>query len=307
MQVDELTLDAWDDFVRTSPQVNAYAMSTFLRCMSCELRLLRFDFGKGRQIGVIVANPDRENSCSPYPFTCYQGFFYSNEPENYIRRVGQLSEVLQYIDEKFRRVCFSLHPSIVDIRAVQWHNYNKEQRKFRVDVRYTGVLDLAAVREHGLRSLMSSNRVQEIKKAEKNSTIIEQSDDVDKFLQLYQKTFERQGIDVGESELTFIESVVTAHLRAGKAHMYLAFQDSIPAAGCVFINDSKTAYYAFGAQDPDYRSSGGATAVVSTAINDHAAAGYEAVDMVGINSPSRGSFKLGFGAQPQLYFNACLA
>lgn len=307
MQVDELTHDAWDNFVSLSPQVNAYAMSTFLRCMPCEVRLLRFDFGKGQQIGVIVVNPDREDSCSPYPFTCYLGFFYSNEPENYIRRTSQLAEVLRFIDNNFRRVCFSLHPSIVDIRAIQWHNYGGPLRKFNVDVRYTGVLDLATVRGQGLHSLMSTNRLQELKKADKSSTIIVQSDDVDNFLLLYRRTFDRQGLDVGESELTFIENVVKTHLHAGKARMYLALQDSIPAAGCIFINDSKTAYYAFGAQDPDCRSSGGPTAVVAATINDYAAEGYAHVDMVGINSPSRGSFKLGFGAQPQVYFNVCLA
>jgi hypothetical protein len=306
MRVDELIFNAWDDFVSASPQVSAYAMSTFLRCMPCEVRLLRFDFSKGQQIGVIVANPDCENSCSPYPFTCYQGFFYSDEPENYIRRVSQLSEVLQFIDDNFRRVCFSLHPSIVDIRAIQWHNYGGNLRKFHVDVRYTGVLDLAAVREQGLRSLMSMNRIQELKKADKTSTIVVQSETVENFLRLYRQTFERQGLGVGESELMFIEKVVKTHLRTGKAKMYLALQNFIPVAGCVFLSDLNTAYYAFGAQDPDYRSSGGPTAVVAAAINDYAAEGYTQLDMVGVNSPSRGSFKLGFGAQPQAYFNACL-
>lgn len=307
MQIDELTLDEWDDFIGASPQANAYGMSTFLRCMPCEVRLLRFDFGKGQRIGVIVANPDHENSLGPYPYTCYQGFFYSNEPENYIRRTNQLAEVLKFIDDHFRRVCFSLHPSIVDIRAAQWHNYHSDARKFKVDIRYTGILDLAAVRAQGLRSLMSTNRIQELKKADKSSTIVVQSDEVDKFLCLYRKTFYRQGIRVVDSELAFIENVIKAHLRAGKARMYLALQDAVPVAGCVFISDSHTAYYAFGAQHPDSRCDGGPTAVVAAAIDDYAAEGYEYLDMVGINSPSRGSFKLGFGAQPKVYFNASIA
>ena len=306
MQIDELTFDAWDDFVRESPQANAYAMSTFLRCMPCTVKLLRFDFGKGRQIGALVANPDSENSCSPYPYTCYQGLFYSNEPENYISRNNQLAEMLRFIDEKFHRVSFSLHPSIVDIRDIQWHNYNGETRKFNVDVRYTGVLDLAAVREQGLCSLMSTNRIMEIKKADKSSTIVSQSAEVEKFMRLYQQTFERQGLDVGD-QVTYIGNIVTAHLHAGKARMYLASVDSIPVAACVFINDSRTAYYAFGAQDPDYRDGGGSTAVFTAAINDYAAEEYAYVDTVGINSPSRGSFKLGFGARPKVYFNAYLA
>lgn len=307
MQIDELMLDEWDDFICASPQANAYSMSLFLRCMPSEVRLLRFDFGKGQQIGAIVANPDQENSTGPYPYTCYQGFFYPDEPVNYISRTNQLAEALQFIDKEFRRVCLSLHPSIVDIRAIQWHNYHSDDRKFRVDVRYTGILELAEIRGRGLRSLMSANRIQELKKAGKSSIRVVRSGDVGAFLALYRQTFRRQGMDVGERELTYINDIVVAHLRAGKARMYLALQDAVPASGCVFINDSSTAYYAFGAQNPAFRSVGGATAVVAAAIDEYAAEGYAYVDMVGINSPSRGSFKLGFGAQPKVYFNAALA
>jgi hypothetical protein len=44
---------------------SAYAMAIFLPCMPREIRRFLFDFGKGRKIGVIVANLDQDKSEAP--------------------------------------------------------------------------------------------------------------------------------------------------------------------------------------------------------------------------------------------------
>ena len=120
MQVAELSLQDWDDFVCVTPQSSAYAKSTFLGTMPCKLNLLHFDFGGGQQLGAIISNPDQVDSCSPYPYTCYQGLFRFPTSQNYIRDTNQLAEALEFIENKFSRLCFSLHPSFNDIRAIQW-------------------------------------------------------------------------------------------------------------------------------------------------------------------------------------------
>ena len=306
MQVAELSLQDWDDFVCVTPQSSAYAKSTFLGTMPCKLNLLHFDFGGGQQLGAIISNPDQVDSCSPYPYTCYQGLFRFPTSQNYIRDTNQLAEALEFIENKFSRLCFSLHPSFNDIRAIQWHNYGQLTRVFKVDVRYTAILDLSIIRSQGLHALMSPNRRQDLKKGEKFGVIVSRSSDVKTFLELYQKTFSRQDIELPEINLSYIEALVLAHLTTDKGRLYIASNSGVPTAACMFINDDKTAYYAFGAQDPQYKENGSTTAVLASAINDFTIEGYSEVDMVGINSPGRGNFKLGFGALPQSYFSARL-
>ena len=70
----------------------------------------------------------------------------------------------------------------------------------------------------------------------------------------------------------------------------------------IYLLDNKRAYYLFGANDPEMRSSHTGTAVLWSAFHILAARGYEEMDLEGINSPHRGWFKLSFGGDIRPYY-----
>jgi lipid II:glycine glycyltransferase (peptidoglycan interpeptide bridge formation enzyme) len=75
-----------------------------------------------------------------------------------------------------------------------------------------------------------------------------------------------------------------------------------PASASLFLFDDKTAYYLFGANDPDYRQDGTGGYVIFEQIRLSIEQGLSYVDFMGINSPSRGDFKLSFNAEPVPFF-----
>ena len=68
------------------------------------------------------------------------------------------------------------------------------------------------------------------------------------------------------------------------------------------INASTIGYYQFGANDPDYRSSGASAHLMFETICMLAKRGIELIDFVGVNSPSRGDYKLSFNPTLKPYY-----
>lgn len=306
MQIDELTIKSWDDLVAASPQSNPYARSTFLNCMTRPVHLLAFDFGKGERIGLMISQGEKAEAVGPFPYSCYQGIFFPPSNASPLRRHNQLAEILAFVENEFTSCAISLHPTIVDIRAAQWHNYGTEKRKFQIDIRYTGIIDLENGDKFGIQGLLSSSRKGDLKKSIKSGSLINRSNDVKSFISLYKETFQRQGMVIHPKQLLLVERIVQMHLNNNTGTLIFATVDNVPHAAALFLHDDACAYYAFAAQSSDFRDLGGGTAVFSSYIEIAKAKGLRYIDTIGINSPSRGNFKLGFGAQPQIYFNLIL-
>jgi hypothetical protein len=50
------------------------------------------------------------------------------------------------MEQRYDRISFCLHYRVEDLRSFQWFYYHEPQHgQFRMDLRYTGLLDLSAV------------------------------------------------------------------------------------------------------------------------------------------------------------------
>jgi lipid II:glycine glycyltransferase (peptidoglycan interpeptide bridge formation enzyme) len=84
--------------------------------------------------------------------------------------------------------------------------------------------------------------------------------------------------------------------------MGVAYLGDIPVSAVLFIYDDRTAYYLFGANDPEYRNTSAGTFLLMQLIKDAFANGLDEVDFVGVNSPNRGDYKISFNADLEPYF-----
>lgn len=93
----------------------------------------------------------------------------------------------------------------------------------------------------------------------------------------------------------------------GKAKMFMTYDRfDMPAFCAVYLLDSRRAYYLFGACDPAHKGNASGTLVHWAAFNSLRSDGLTEVDLVGVNSPNRGAFKLSFGGRLIPYYELIL-
>jgi lipid II:glycine glycyltransferase (peptidoglycan interpeptide bridge formation enzyme) len=74
------------------------------------------------------------------------------------------------------------------------------------------------------------------------------------------------------------------------------------ASAVLVLYDRKTCYYLFAGNHPDFRKSGASSYLILKAIEKFKEEGKVYFDFIGINSPSRGDFKISFNANPTPYY-----
>lgn len=303
----------WNAAIKLSPQYSIFSKSEYLE--SCELRADKWFLYKNKKIflAALVIEPNNPSFRAPYPYSAYQGlYFIDNHQELHSQiksRLDALTELLDNFSGLYKNLSFSLHYSINDIRAFQWFNYGELGGcKYKIDIAYTGIVDInkfGSIDEY-LKKIRKS-RLQEYRKAESKNMKFTISPDIEIFIDLYIKTFERQGIVVKEENLKKVKNIVNSALKYNYGNIFLCLDENdTPVAASVFLYDNEYAYYLFGASDPSFRNSGASAFLMLNIFSYFYSNGVYKFDMVGINSPQRGDYKISYNADVFSYFNLAL-
>lgn len=299
----------WDKLVAESPQGNVFCTTWFLDALGVQYELLTVRSGGEIQVGLVVVKKDGVPTQAPYPFTMYQGLLYSKPYASmaFHKKAKAELDLIAFLAEelaaRYPRMSFCLHPTVEDIRGFQWFNYHEPARGlFRVDVRYTGLIDLGVFGtfDDYFQSIRSTRR-NEYRRAAGAGLVIEESGDLDLLSRLHEMTFARQGLQSESGDLMC--RIVKAALDKGAGRLVLC-RDAGGAvvSATVFLFDGRCGYYFIGANDPQRRDSLGGVYTVLENLRWCKEKGLSLVDVVGINSPNRGDFKTSFNAQPVPYF-----
>ncbi len=248
--------------------------------------------------GVAVLENGEGMQVAPFPFTPYQGIFFGPlvvaQPSH--KRVTselRITEcIINSLVERYGNCSMALSPAFADIRPFLWHNYHAlGVPRFRIENRYTAVLDLSDFHyENYLKSIRAVRR-QEVKKA---AVELSETDEVALFIDIYAKTFERQGIVVSPQQLELVRSITASAMENGFGRLAKAINGDGVASMTLFVYDARCAYYLFGANNPAQRHTGASSALMVDNIRAMAEIGMSRLDFVGINSPNRGDYKLSF-------------
>ncbi len=303
----------WNDFVSTSPQGNPFCNTGFLDAFQKGYELISVYKGESILLGAVVVK-DEDSQPVLHPFM-YQGLLFNSTVEGLAthKQVKKSLELVGFllaeIEKRYQRIYFSLHPSFIDLRSFQWHNYHSpEKGQFKIALNYTGILSLQSV-ENIDQILMGARTVrrQEYRKCLKEGFTIEESDDIKVLDFLHSQTFERQGIDRSSGEKFMATTLAEKAISLGFGRLLICRDYSGSAASAsLFLFDDKTAYYLIGANDPKFRKYGTGSYVMFEQIRRCLEQGLSQVDFVGINSPMRGDFKTSFGAVPVTYYTVML-
>jgi len=312
--MNELTLkykedkSTWDNFLLTSAQRSIFLHSKFLDSLNINYDLVTC-YSKNKILAgcVFLYNDSGELIQSSFPFTQYQGLLLSdNHHKNNHSRISHEFKVVEFfldsLAKHFKNITFCNSWRFYDLRPFQWFNYHENNRnKFKLDLRYTGVLDLTKFNDFGsYLSTIRTVRRQEFKKSSK--LIFEFSCDISILDMLHKKTFDRQSIQRNANDSFLLKSISKASIFGGYGKLGIVFLDKKPISASLFLYDDRSAFYLFGANDPEYRQTGAGTFLMLHMIKDAMQKGISEIDFCGINSPNRGDFKISFNADPKAFF-----
>lgn len=302
----------WDRLVADSPQGSVFCRSGLLDALDVEWEAWVLPGPTGPRAAALLFR-DQEGAIqkAPLPFCLYQGILLPSAlaaapPHRAVHdALEAVDELIQGLAAQ-RRMSWCLHPSFNDVRPLSWfHHHDPGAGLFRLDVRYTGIVALEPGRSlDGILAGARSVRRQEFRKAAERFRV-EPSADLDLLDRLHGLTFARQGLERTGRERRLLAAIAAAALRHGFGEVLVARDGDGNAAGAVlFLYDRRTAYYLVAANDPVFRSAGVSTLLFLRGVERGIERGVERVDVVGMNSPSRGDFKTSFGALPTPYFVA---
>jgi uncharacterized protein YwgA len=296
----ETEYNKWDVFVQSSPQGTLFSSIVWLKTYGEPFTI--FCCYKGDELvgGVaVVEEKDGKNICPLVYFTPFLGVLFRNNdnmknPDRISLEKNIVFSLLEELEKKYHKIAFANHWGITDARPFYWHSYGCKSYGYEVTLRYTSVVNLCDIQKTF--EDMDDDTKYEIRKAEKNNIKIMQEDDLEAFFNLQEATFKRQDIERPEFEKILVRKICSTLKEQGRCKTYFAKTESgVNSASAVIIWDNKRAYYMFGATDPETRNNGATSLLLWQIFKELSSDAIKEIDLVGVNSPKRGRFKIGFG------------
>jgi hypothetical protein len=305
----------WDKFVNNSINGTIFSKSYYLNSLNVKYKLFYCYKKEELRASVAVVESEDKKDLILNDFIIYNGIMY-NKPTNKQNHAQQFSEqfkIQAFIAEElaslYTNIELSLHPSIIDIRAFLWVNYGENKPQYKPDIRYTTYLDISdfkdskQLKDISIYNKASTSRRQQIRYAIKKNYKTISSEDSKLFIEFYEKTMDRQDIDIENNQLIDMKTLIDNLLLEKVAKIYATYDELDEISSMALFGwDNKRAYYIFGASDPIKRNGHSGTAVLWNAFYDLNNMSIDEIDLEGINSPARGWFKLSFGGNIVPYY-----
>ena len=295
----ESEYDACDAFVEASPSGTLFHTTAWLRTTGLPFALYACTSG-AKLVGVAAVAERRQYGitvAAQAPLTPYLGIVANVEALKPVTRVSLWKElstvVARKLQEDYPAVALHLTPQWLDVHGFIWNG-------FSTGVRYTYTVDL-----HDLDRTwadMDAKRRNDIRRAEKDGIVVEESSDFAVVRRCVEHSFARQGMEPG-----FFDQAARAHdvLRAaGRCSAWVARREGStdPMAVAYVVWDRHRAYYLLGGYDHE-RAHGGAHALATwTAIRSLAGRGLDVFDFEGSQIPQIELYFRKFGGTLTPYY-----
>ena len=305
----------WDKFIEKSPDYSVFFNSIYLNNINRKIHT--FFVYNAAEVRAAIALPvsDKEDYVIEDDFLIYSGVVIGNKTND--QSISQVNAerfyILEFIANElpklYSKIHFSFSPSIFDMRPFQWYRYGEKEGIYNINTKYTSYvsiddfIDKNNYQATNLYKNASSSRRQQIRYALRDNIHTEEFNDVDLFIDFYNRTFLRQNIIVTDKYLDKMSHLISILLKNSMAKMFITnTSEGNQGSIAVFSFDKNKSYYLFGASDPEYRNSPVGTSILWVSFFKLREYNFKLIDLEGINSPKRGWFKLSFGGSIIPYF-----
>ena len=309
-EIERLSVDEWSALLAVSPQRTRFLDPQFLDLFDVPVRY----WGLNRKGVVIAGMPVIDASrlgSRALPWCYYQGIVYHDEvwrsaPAKRTQYTIEISEALAAgVAGEEARFYICLSPALSDVRGLDWVHYHDPSRpRLVLQPRYTGIAPIKGETPESLRKRCRSARRQEEGYAKNREGLVAAVDGtIDELVGLYRATFERQGVDVADSEIGLLRAY-SEYLADEGVGAFPAVRDAdgrALAVALIFTDYDGTVHVpVIGTGKTRY----GGTLLYFHILDEALKQGALAVDFNGANSPKRAYFKHSMGADAVLYFEA---
>lgn len=185
------------------------------------------------------------------PLTQTLGPWLRPYPGKYANRLSEEKSLITELIERlppFDLFAQSFHYSFTNWLPFYW-------KGFQQTTRYTYVIEALDDLEQVWGNIDSKTR-NIVRKAGKLGIVVEESDDIETFIELNEMTFSRQGLPLPYSR-DLVRRLDSACVEHDARKLYIAYgKDGKPHTGLYCVQDQHTVYHLMQGGDPDLRSSG---------------------------------------------------
>lgn len=229
------------------------------------------------------------------PFTPHIGPFYAPKAQNAAAQTDEQRAVVEamaeYLSQRTAAVFrLSLSISFDDCLPFYWRGWKTlPQYTYRIDL----IQD-----ENALWAALSKERRNDIRKAQKDNIIVEETVDTRAMRALVTETYARHNKSFPRAAM---ENILLSWPPRKNSYCYLSRLEGSPIAGVYVVHDSYTAYYLMGGYSEGAHHGAGALAMWH-AILRAKELGVRVFDFEGSNVPSVERYFRGFGGTLTPYF-----
>jgi hypothetical protein len=219
------------------------------------------------------------------------------------------SDFVNFITFNYKEVDISLNIKIKDIRPFLWHNYfEAENKKFKVDVKYTTILNLDLLDNsddynNNLFLNLSELRRRNIRSSKKNNINFSYTIDTNCLIDAHAVHLKSQNQLVTENQKNQMYSLIFSLVKNEKAIVQGSYLEGKLRYIVCYAYDALSAYFLFGApvgeNDLNFLGSASHFNMCRYLKNKN----IKRVNLEGVNSSKRGRFKLSFGGDLLYYYN----
>jgi len=300
--------DKWNEFELGSPQSSIFSSLESIEFYKDQLDIYRISKGAVTKSIVYLYSPNKRD-ITPETLI-YSGILFSpqklQKEARYIAEKHTITKcIIEKILMKYDKINLNLHYNIEDIRPFAWHNYHKtSNEKFQIEVRYTALININNENLDSCFSKIDDIKQRDIKKCLKDKDIsFDYKENLNDLKIFYYQTMKKNNgefnKEIFEKNLNFLEI-----LNSKKK----GFQTNITYKGktiysSFFSIHNNVACYLYGAGDINFKNRYAGTYCLWKSLEFCLERKLNSIDLEGVNSPQRGSFKLSFGSKLKPYFN----
>jgi hypothetical protein len=299
MEIKECDQEYWDNFVDLSPQGTVLNKSFYLKIHGLPVKYLIC--WKGEEAIAGFGFVCSASGIAPMPYGGFVGILLKDFSGSSNYRVHDtvfeaIETFAQYLFDNYREVNLLNHWGIKDIRPFDWFNYSDRSKGYyQTKVYYTSVLDISNPQDT---SGYARKRIRDLSKSEK--CITKETDDIQLLDRLHEMNFIRQGIERPHADILHKVCETLINHKAGK--LLATYVDDEPAVVSLFYYEKNKAHHMLVGTDLKFRDLGVGTKNFCDSCSFLHSIGIKELDLGGVNSPSRASYKLSYGGELVNYY-----
>ncbi len=294
--------NAWDDLVRQSPQGTVFSGSTWMesicRLTGTEMKGVGYfngtDLMGGAAFSEVLRGPFRKATVPI--LTPYGGFLAiplkghrESKREAHLQKISQ--ELMDFLARNYHHIFLVHTPSLSDTRPFDWAGWSVKNR-----FSYLVELDTPyEIWERFERRTRSS-----IRKAEEPGYTFVFEENIEQFCTLYEKTYQKQGIDLPASKELINEHYSTLIENDIAFTAVVKDTSGTWAAAVIFIKNGNDLCAWLSGAEPELESHG-IMSFLYWKLMESSVGKYAKLDFLGANLPAQAKFKRGFGGKTVCY------